>query len=56
MNLLDAEQLAIQLMKKYDLLDCGWKFKFDMAKRRLGMCSDTYSTITLSKPMVLIIH
>jgi len=54
MKLQEAQELAIQLMKKHNLLNCGWKFKFDSAKRRLGSCSDWSSTITLSKDIVLV--
>jgi hypothetical protein len=48
-DLLDAELLAHRLLKRHGLKDKGWKFKFDRAKTRLGVCSYSTKTISLSK-------
>lgn len=54
MELSRAKQLAVELMDKHKLLDLGWHFMFDNAKRRLGCCKYRYKLITLSKPIVLV--
>jgi predicted SprT family Zn-dependent metalloprotease len=46
-NLLQAENLALKLLKNYNLED--WEFKFDFAKRRFGCCSFHRKTISLSR-------
>lgn len=38
MELLHAREIAIELMEKYGLIDKGWKFRWDNAKRRFGIC------------------
>ena len=53
MNLLDAQQLAKQLMNEHGLLDKGWRFEFDTAKRRFGVCRYRTKTIGLSKPLTM---
>lgn len=40
---------ALELMDKHNLLDCGWHFDFDNAKRRFGQCDFDRKRITLSK-------
>lgn len=52
MNLQDAKNLAIQLMNQHGLIDNGWHFEFDNAKRRFGCCVHTYKRISLSKHLV----
>lgn len=52
MELLKAEKLAKDLMKKYDLL--SWGFEFDNAKRRFGRCSHRSKVISLSRNLVSI--
>ena len=52
MDLVKAEQLAIELMNKHNLIDNGWQFEFDNAKRRFGGCNYTWKKITLSKHLV----
>ncbi len=49
MDLNEAEKLAISLMKKHGLIEKGWRFEFDRAKRRLGVCRHYCRTIGLSK-------
>ena len=44
-----ARTIAVRLMDKYDLFDKDWKFAFDNARRRLGLCSYRRKTISLSK-------
>jgi len=51
MELLQAEALAISLMDKYGLIEKGWFFIFDKAKRRFGCCSYRRRCITLSAPL-----
>ena len=51
MDILRAKLLAIELMDKYGLLNDGWYFKFDKAKRRFGCCNYTDKEITLSEPL-----
>lgn len=48
MTLEKAKQLAIKLMTKHGLIDKGWSFKFDKAKRRYGCCMHSRRTISLS--------
>lgn len=52
MNLETAKKEAISLMNKYGLLDSGWQFEFDNAKRRFGCCKYRSKRITLSKYLV----
>ncbi len=51
MNLVTAKHLAIQLMDKHGLLDKGWSFEFDTAKRRFGVCRYGTKRIGLSQPL-----
>lgn len=53
MDLAEARELALQLMKKHGL-EYRWRFDFDNAKRRLGACHHEYNCITLSKHLVLL--
>ena len=52
MNLLEAKNLAIDLMAKHGILDQGWRFQYDNARRRFGRCSYRTKTISLSKHLV----
>jgi predicted SprT family Zn-dependent metalloprotease len=52
MQLEQAKQLAVELMDKHGLLDKGWHFCFDNAKRRLGCCNYTHRKISLSREYV----
>lgn len=52
MNLLEAKNLAIDLMAKHGILDQGWRFQYDNARRRFGCCSYRTKTISLSKHLV----
>lgn len=47
-----ARNLAIDLMSQHGLMDQGWVFAFDRAKRRLGQCTYTLRRITISHYMV----
>jgi len=51
MNTITAQQLAIELMSEHGLLDNGWSFQFDTAKRRFGVCKYRSQVIGLSKPL-----
>lgn len=51
MKLEEAKQLAVKLMDHHGLLDKGWTFKFDKAKRRYGCCNYTHKVISLSAPL-----
>lgn len=52
MNLPIVKLQARKLMDHHGLLD--WKFEFDRAKRRFGLCSYRRKTISLSAPLVLL--
>jgi predicted SprT family Zn-dependent metalloprotease len=54
MELNDAKIMAINLLQEFKLLDSGWYFTFDSAKRRFGCCSYRMKCISLSKYLVLI--
>ncbi len=41
MDIIKAKKLAIAKMKEHGLIKKGWEFKFDYAKRRLGVCKIT---------------
>lgn len=47
-----AESLAITLMIKHNIYQRGWKFKFDNAKKRFGVCRHRSKIISLSKHLV----
>lgn len=46
MDLNEASALAHELMSRHGLTDQGWRFRWDSARKRLGQC--TYSTRTIS--------
>lgn len=48
-----AHKLAIELMDKHGLLDKGWSFEFDNARRRFGVCRYRSKRIGLSLPLTL---
>ena len=52
MILKDAKLLAEQLMEQHGLIDTGWRFQFDNAKRRFGVCDYRAKIIGLSKCLV----
>jgi predicted SprT family Zn-dependent metalloprotease len=52
MELREAETLAVELMNEYGLIEEGWTFKFDNAKRRFGLCSHRRKVISLSRYLV----
>lgn len=52
MNLVLANRLANQLMTQHGLTQQGWRFKYDSAKRRFGVCKYRYKVIALSAPLV----
>lgn len=52
MNLLLANRLANQLMAEHGLIQQGWRFKYDNAKRRFGVCKYHSKIIGLSAPLV----
>jgi len=52
MNVEVARNEALMLMNEHGLLDDGWKFKLDGAKRRFGLCMYRTKVISLSKALV----
>ena len=48
---IEIKQLANQLFNKFNLDD--WKFKFDRAVIRRGLCSHRKKTISISKPLAI---
>lgn len=52
MNVTEAEQIAISLMRQHGLIEIGWNFRFDKATRRFGLCDYTKRFIQLAKPLV----
>lgn len=52
MLLSEAKTLANKLMTQHGLIEKGWNFKFDNAKRRFGCCAYRSRTISLSKYLV----
>jgi predicted SprT family Zn-dependent metalloprotease len=54
MDLYKAQQLALKLMNKHGLIESGWGFKFDTAKRRFGCCNYRYKVISLSSALTSI--
>ena len=54
MELQHAESLAKTLMIKHNVLQRGWKFQFDNAKRRFGICKYRSKTIGLSRDLTLL--
>jgi predicted SprT family Zn-dependent metalloprotease len=54
MDLILASSLANTLMKEHGIIEKGWKFKFDNAKRRFGVCKYTPKLISLSKPLTIL--
>jgi predicted SprT family Zn-dependent metalloprotease len=52
MELAQARQLAINHMVKHGLINLGWRFEFDSAKRRFGVCKHRAKVIGLSKHLV----
>lgn len=54
MTLEKAKELAIELMTEHGLIDKGWSFKLDQAKRRYGCCMHSRRVISLSSPLTQI--
>lgn len=52
MNLSDAQIMATKLMEQHGLIENGWNFRFDNAKRRFGLCHHGTKTISLSRHLV----
>jgi len=52
MDIQEAKQLACELLEEHGLLDEGWCFEYDTAKRRFGVCRYRSKTIGLSKHLV----
>ena len=51
MNLAHAQHLAESLMQSHGLIKQGWRFQFDTAKRRFGVCKYRSKIIGLSAPL-----
>jgi predicted SprT family Zn-dependent metalloprotease len=54
MEILEAKKEAVLLLAHHGLLDKGWYFEFDNAKRAFGRCYLGQKKITLSKPLTLL--
>jgi len=54
MILLHAQQLAKQLMNEHGLTEQGWRFEYDTAKIRFGVCRYGSKMIGLSQPLTLV--
>mgnify|MGYP003331690830 FL=1 len=54
MEILKAKELAIELMNKHKLIEYGWYFEFDKAKRRFGCCDYIKQRISLSEGLTKI--
>lgn len=52
MTIFDAQQLAIDLMTRHGLLAKRWSFRFNHAKRMLGVCKFHEKRIELSRHFV----
>lgn len=52
MDLTDARQLAVELMRQHGL--SGWMFCFDHARRRFGSCKPGRKQITLSRHLTFL--
>ena len=52
MHLDQAEQLALALLQQHGL--SHWKFSFDHARRRFGMCHVVHQRISLSRSLTLL--
>lgn len=50
----EARAAAIfeDIMEEHGLIEAGWKFKFDRATGRTGLCDYTHKTIQLSRPLL----
>lgn len=51
MDLKKAESMAVKLMGTHGLIDKGWTFSFDNAKKRYGCCRYSRKSISLSSPL-----
>ena len=51
MKVLDAYNLAVQLLEEHGLRQKGWTVDFDDAKTRFGQCRYTPKEISLSRPL-----
>lgn len=52
MDIKDFNKLAESYFEKHNLFNQGWDFKYDNAKRRLGLCDDSKKIITFSKVFI----
>lgn len=53
MKVLDAYNLAVQLLDKHGLRQKGWTIDIDNAKTRFGVCKHSPKEIFLSRPLIL---
>ena len=51
MDIFKANRIGIELLDKHGLLDLGWHFKMDNAKRRFGVCRYRTKVISISLPL-----
>lgn len=51
MNVFAAKNMAVLYMVQYDLIEQGWSFRLDTAKRRFGCCMRRQKVISLSAPL-----
>jgi predicted SprT family Zn-dependent metalloprotease len=53
-NLKSVRELAERLIQQHGLSTNGWRFDWDNAKRRVGLCSHIEKIISLSRPLCAI--
>ena len=53
MTVEDATDFANNALRLHGLLDQGWSFTFDNARRRFGTCNYRTQTISLSRPLTV---
>jgi predicted SprT family Zn-dependent metalloprotease len=54
MDIQVAENLALDLMRQHLLIGTGWRFQWDHAKMRFGICYGGRKIIGLSRPLVAV--
>jgi hypothetical protein len=54
MNALAIEAQARELLAQHGLLALGWRFEWDRAKRRFGLCSYKRGVVSLSAPLTVL--
>lgn len=53
LGLASSRDLALRLMGEHGLLASGWRFRFDRAKTRAGLCDEGQKCISLSENLAM---